>query len=314
MDYDQIFQDAFKKHKEKRYSEAEILYRQIVEAIPRHLHANYLLGVLYLDIKNLDKAERQLKIAIRLRPHIDKPVYALSKVYELMERPNMAQTLLQRFHEIRSSSARVLVFGDSHSEDCFSGISWCRSHLVGFYTMHRVGRDGLGALDIAQYGASSDSTVVFIFGEPDVRLHIGRQRDLLKRAVDEIVTNLVHGYFETIRINVERYPGIRTIVSSVVPPCDIHPDDVFPKYGVIDDRVFFAQMLNDALRSACEATGYGFLDLHSLFAQEDGSMNPLFTSDHVHVGRQFHPIVACALSALIERMEGSLAPHGPRTS
>ena len=303
MDIDAMIDEALRLHKENKYAEAERLYLQVVVSTPRHLQGNYLLGVLYMDVGALDHAETYLKQAINLRPHLDRPYYALHLVYQRQGRSYMAERLLERFFEVRNRNPQVLVFGDSHSESCFSGVLWCEAHLVGFYTMHRVGRDGLGAVDIAQYGANADKTVVFAFGEPDARLHVGRQRDLFGREVGEIIADLVTRYFATIKINVDRYPGIRTIVSAVVPPCDQHADDIFPKYGFIDDRVAFTQQMNAEIKRQCRAHGYGYLDIYTPFAGPDGAMEPAFNDDHVHVMRRFHRVVEMALSGLINRMK-----------
>lgn len=302
MDVDALFDEGYRLHREKRYPEAEHCYLQVVSSTPKHLQGNYLLGVLYLENGILDRAENYLKQAINLRPHLDRPYYALHLVYAQQGRSHMSERTLARYIEVRDTVPRVLVFGDSHSESTFSGILWCQAHLVGFYTMHRVGRDGLGAVDIAQYGASADKTVLFTFGEPDVRLHVGRQRDLFGRDVDEIIDDLVTRYFATIRTNVERFPGMRTIVAAVVPPCEQQPGDIFPKYGQLDDRVDFTRRMNAALEHRARSHGYGYLDVYTPFATEAGDMNPAFTDDHVHIMRQFHRIVEGALSALLCRM------------
>jgi hypothetical protein len=48
--------------------------------------------------------------------------------------------------------------------------------------------------------------------------------------------------------------------------------------------------------------GYGYLDLHTPFALEDGSMNPAFCKDTVHVNKEFHRIVALALRCTMLEM------------
>lgn len=301
---DEIASKALALIKDKTYAEAELLLQHALTASPYHHQVNYLLGVLYLEKGEPLKAEEYFRYVIRVRPHLEKPVYALSLVCERTGRPAMAEALMRRFMEIRQAAPDkpVLVLGDSHSEDCFSGITWCDARIVGFYTMHRVGRDGLDALDAAQHGATPGKTVVFIFGEIDVRLHIGRQRDRFGRDPGEIVTDLVTRYFATLRANAERCPGIRIVVSSIVPPSDRHPDDVFPKYGELDERIAFARRLNEELKRLSALHGYAFLDLYTLFAREDGAMDPAFTTDHVHVRRGMFRIVEHALATLLERM------------
>ncbi len=310
---DDPIQRAMDLHRSGRVREAADIYRAVLAAPKTDPNARYLLAVACLDMGGLEEARRLLTDVMREAPDFSKPAFAAYTVSQRLGGMGFAAFLLDRYGEIEAWRTKkdILVFGDSHSEYCFSGIARCAPHLVGFHTMHRIGRDGLGILDIRAQGARAGDTAVFIFGEIDVRLHIGRQKDERGRDPDAVIDDLAARYFHTLAINAARNPDVRMIVSSVVPPSERTPQEVQPKHGTLSDRVLYARHLNDRLRRLCREHGYGYLDLHSPFALEDGSMNTAFCRDTVHVNKEFHRIVALALRCTMLEMGWNADGLGP---
>src|SRR5579872_2784969 len=87
----------------------------------------------------------------------------------------------------------IYVYGNSHAAS-FAEIPGCIIKWTGPTTMHRIGRDGLSFLDLRMKEIEEGATIVFVYGEIDVRCHIGKQRDLFGRKQDEIIDSLARNY------------------------------------------------------------------------------------------------------------------------
>jgi len=57
---------AYQHHKKNEFRTAENFYKGILKIDPAHFETNYLLGSLYLQMKNLRKSEKFLKKAIKI--------------------------------------------------------------------------------------------------------------------------------------------------------------------------------------------------------------------------------------------------------
>ena len=62
-------------HQRGQMAEAENAYRSILQADPNHFQATYLLGVVLLQQRKFESAERQIGLAIRLQPNAAAPHY-----------------------------------------------------------------------------------------------------------------------------------------------------------------------------------------------------------------------------------------------
>lgn len=216
----------------------------------------------------------------------------------------------------------VHVFGDSHAYYCFSnaqekgswdeasvfsfsknGIDrqeWIVIHYLGPITMHRIGRDGLAVLNTRGIAQAGD-TVVFVFGEIDVRCHIGKQRDEKRRSLDEVINTLVAKYMRTIAENVKHCLGINVVVTGATPPHDPAPELVsLPMYGTLQDRIKVNNALCEALAAACKEYGYYFLDIRPHFSNPNGSLKCELSDGNVHVGLKHNRIIKEELFKLIE--------------
>ena len=63
------FTIALQKHKEGNIEIAEKLYKKIIQKNPSHFNSFYLLGTLYLQSKNFQKAQIQFDKAIKIKPN-----------------------------------------------------------------------------------------------------------------------------------------------------------------------------------------------------------------------------------------------------
>ena len=131
------------------------------------------------------------------------------------------------------------VFGDSHSVACFGRISEIDMHWVRAVTMHRIGRDGADFL-LEGVTIRPGDILIFVFGEIDIRAHIGRIADTTGRPRQQLLQELVDAYLASIaRATVRPWTSSGLVFTSVVPPSPHSPCQVakeFPAWGTLDDR------------------------------------------------------------------------------
>jgi hypothetical protein len=175
---------------------------------------------------------------------------------------------------------RVHAFGDSHSRAGFGRIPGVTVHHLGPVTMHKIGRDGLNALNVKEFGVEENDTCIFVFGEIDIRCHVGLQRDRMKRTIPEVLLDLVQRYAMTILSN----------------------KSLFKTYGTLTDRIQLTQALNRILKEYALANGIFVLDVYDSYALPDGSFNPSLSDGSVHIHPDRDTPVRKALSALLEKI------------
>ena len=104
-------------------------------------------------------------------------------------------------------------------------------------------------IDLKKMGIEEGSTVIFSFGEIDVRCHIGKQAGLKGRDVNEVIETLAKKYIQTILENRAKYQAMTCIVYNVVPPVSHGGSNpVQPVYGPIEDRIRNTKQLNRTLQ------------------------------------------------------------------
>lgn len=190
----------------------------------------------------------------------------------------------------------ILVVGDSHSRE-FKGIEECQIHWVGPVTMHRIGRDGLDGFDLSSQLQEAEA-VVLVFGEIDVRCHIGKQVDRAQRSCEEAIDTLARNYIRTILKNRERYQNL-WIVYSVTPPIDHPSTPEFPFYGSLQQRAEYAELLNAKLDELCWLENIPFLDTYNFYALEDDTLDPSMSDGNVHINHIYNQPIREALDAIL---------------
>ena len=196
---------------------------------------------------------------------------------------------------------KVHVIGDSHSHFSFTGVENCIIHWLGPITMHRVGKKGLRLIDVRKFDIKEGDTVIFVFGEIDVRCHIGKQRDLRHRNVEHIIENLVQNYIKTLLDNRNLFTHLHYVVCSVLPPTNQSYNPQLPIHGSLQDRIFFTNRLNRRLHEAATAVGLHFLEIPKAYAIGEGYLDPLL-SDGVHIGPGKNHYLKGALDELLQKL------------
>lgn len=215
------------------------------------------------------------------------------------------------------SPKTIHVFGDSHASFCFRSISTLavlpvsigsknlvlplEIYWLGPITMHRVGRDGLSFLDLRNYFIQEKDVVVFVFGEIDVRCHIGKQRDTKNRDLAEIIETLATNYINTILQNQKLFSSLTCIVCSVTPPIDGYGrnNPEYPFYGQLSDRVAITCELNKKIQQLCQKHNLLFLDFYDLYTDHQGALNLKFADPTVHIDSIFNVPIKKRLVELI---------------
>lgn len=210
--------------------------------------------------------------------------------------------------------ATVHVIGDSHAAFSFScskrlmreeHFIFCCTHKEEEFclpfaiywicpiTMHRVGREGLAKFNLKRFSVQENDTVIFVFGEIDVRCHIGKQRDIYKRDLNEIIETLVKNYFNTIVANKMLYDNLVCIVFNVIPPCNGVYNAEYPYYGSLEDRVIITRKLNAELQKAGRELNIPILDIYDIYCASEGVLNYALSDDftHIHIGFEHNHFV-----------------------
>jgi len=209
------------------------------------------------------------------------------------------------------NGSQIHIFGDSHSF-AVRDVSGCIVHHLGARTMHGMGVEKMSRLNVKKHGVRNGDVAVFIFGEIDVRRHIGRQRDKSGKDLESIVVTLVNKYIDVILINRRQFSNLACIACAVLPPSDfILPWHGTSAYGTISDRVNITKVLNEQLEEACIKRGIYFLDATSHYKTPAGSLNKNLSDGQMHIAHEHRSFL---VSRLVEVVELAQKDRGQRFS
>jgi hypothetical protein len=95
--------------------------------------------------------------------------------------------------------------------------------------------------------------IMFVFGEPDIRIHFNKQINELKRDVDEVVSTLSNNYVMKL---LEIVPSdIKIIVRYILPQRERSMFNVarnqYIPHGSLADRVSWTLKMNNCLKATC---------------------------------------------------------------
>jgi hypothetical protein len=178
----------------------------------------------------------------------------------------------------------INIYGDSHAMLAFNKFQLPHRNLFEYaITMHRIGRDHT----IYNFHPShNDSNTIFclVYGEVDVRCHIGKQIEL-GRTEDDICLDLVKAYFGTIERTIQKYKAI--IIVGISPPVDpkdhTHGDHV-PFIGTNDERVRYTRNMNDLIKDYCAKYKYLYFNPYDFYRRDDGCLKYELSDGCLHIG------------------------------
>lgn len=183
------------------------------------------------------------------------------------------------------------IYGDSHGSLLFNNLQIPHRNLYNHgKTIYSLGRDKY-ITNFHESHLNKDTTFCFIYGEIDVRVHIGKQVYYGKH--HEIISReLVHMYFRTIKDLIKEYKAI--IIVGIPPPVDpsdhtehIHTPPI-PFVGTNSDRVIYTNYMNKLLKEYCKEYKYFFIEPFSYYTREDGCLNYSLSDRCLHIGNNSH--------------------------
>jgi len=135
------------------------------------------------------------------------------------------------------------------------------------------------------YNIKDGDAVVFAFGEIDCRLiysftgHSETWRDMANEDV--------HGYFEVIKLNVEKFNHLHTMVYNIIPPSKHKDMPTYPVEGTDETRRDVTLYVNNKFKEYCEKYNYMYFDIYDKHCDDDGFMIPELSDGANHI---FTPI------------------------
>ncbi len=186
---------------------------------------------------------------------------------------------------------KIWVIGDSHSNTFCVGDPQVKTLNVGPITMHRVGKNGIEenfeGYYIPRGEVERTGLWVLAFGEIDCRCHIWNQININDRDEDEVIETLVTKYFESIK----NCKHNEIAIMSVVPAIKYHTGDYdhsrfqeqYPVIGLDSDRLRYVKKINNLLKENCKRYEYPYVDVHSLYCDEEGYMIKELSDGEVHI-------------------------------
>jgi hypothetical protein len=142
----------------------------------------------------------------------------------------------------------LYIYGDSHAFLLFDKLTIENNNMFEYgKTMYSVGRDS-SILKFNQTEINKFTTICLVYGEVDVRCHIGTQI-ALGRELKSICKELVEKYLLTVKTLIQTYKKI--IILGIPPPTDpkdhthVHADGtLLPFVGTNEERVFYTSIMN----------------------------------------------------------------------
>jgi hypothetical protein len=185
-------------------------------------------------------------------------------------------------------SSNINIYGDSHAMLAFKNFKIQHRNLFEYaITMHRIGRDN-SIYNFYPSHNNSNRIFCLMYGEVDVRCHIGKQIEL-GRSEKDICLELVRRYFNTIEKTIRQYKAI--IIVGISPPVDpndhTHGDHV-PFVGTNEDRVRYTQIMNTLLKEYSAKYRYIYFNPYDFYTREDGCLKYELSDNCLHIGDNRH--------------------------
>ena len=196
--------------------------------------------------------------------------------------------------------------GDSHSS-VFSGNEemqpiWpIRSNdITDYFKSYRIGpatayqlENKIPLIDnIINTVVNPDDSVLFCFGEVDIRAHLIKQMELQNKSISEIVQECVHRYMLT----VQRYKKNNVMVWGPIASWhDSKPYLGGPSFGTSEQRNETTKEFNRVLESYCKLLDIPFITIFDKMVDENNVTKPEYLDDwedcHIHLNQKAMPLI-----------------------
>jgi len=131
------------------------------------------------------------------------------------------------------------------------------------------------------FNVKNGDAVVFAFGEIDCRLifAFSGYSEIWQEMVDIAVPN----YFDAIRVNVEKFNHLHTMVLNVIPPTNNIILGLTVKEGTGEIRKMVTLYVNKKIKEYCEKYNYIFFDIYNKYCDENGFLSRKLSDDSFHI-------------------------------
>lgn len=187
-------------------------------------------------------------------------------------------------------------FGDSHCRFPWEKVKieglTIKIHNFEAVTCASFGFNGFNVLNIKskKWNVNDDENICFSFGEIDCRAHITKEENF--KIHQDLINKIVFNYFAAIKINVEQFKNLKTMIFNVVPARNA-PDDIigilnenpkkYPYMGSNEERKMAVIYMNSKIKEYCEKNNYVFIDVYDKYCDKDGFLNAEFSDGMVHI-------------------------------
>lgn len=198
--------------------------------------------------------------------------------------------------------------GDSHSA-VFSGeekmqpiypqpsndvTEYFKSYRIGAATAYHLSNKTTIINDIIKKKVNPNDSVLFCFGEVDIRAHLKKQMDIQKRGVKEIVKECVDRYMDVIKEYKNK--GLNVMVWGPIASWhDSKPYTGGPSFGSNLERNNITKEFNEYCETLCEEYDIPFITIFNKMVNDDNITIPYFLDDwegsHIHLSQRSMPII-----------------------
>lgn len=154
---------------------------------------------------------------------------------------------------------------------------------------------------IAEYNVSEKDYVFTCFGEIDIRNHIGFNADKAGITFEEGIKIAVDRYMNTVDYIKGR--GIRVGVYAA--PASSVGNQTPIDYGDVIFRNKMTIIFNEYLQTKCQERNIPFVDISKALMLPDGTTDPKFIMDDIHLSQEAMPILLNAFSTIIDEQTGN---------
>ncbi len=128
--------------------------------------------------------------------------------------------------------------------------------------------------------SGKDRIFIFSFGEIDCRVHFVTKS--LYKGPSEF-DKIIFSYKKEVLNFLQKYAGRASLVLTPVPPSDYGlTNPLFPRIGSLTDRIQVTELLTQSLVAA-SSQEFAVVNILNLLADENGSLDPRYSNDGVHV-------------------------------
>ena len=159
------------------------------------------------------------------------------------------------------------------------------------YLMNTIGNKGEYLIKHHIDKCINTEYAMFIFGEPDVRIHLHKQIKILNRDEDEVIQVLAVKFINKI---IEITPKhIKIIIRYLLPQREHSMFGEWVPNGIISDRNRYTNKLNAMLKQICENNQILFFDNYekNSLVKRDGSLKDEYCDGTTHYNLKSIPLI-----------------------